>query len=139
MLTHVELRSNAFPAYESEDDEVNPGRYGRRLAEFMAQALRSAGEVVKAPVAEDWGWVVEIENPGFRLWIGVGNYDEYPANGFLCFIEPHKKYVRKLWKKIPIADRVIEIQQKMDAALRAHPDVQDLKWSTYEQFNNPSL
>jgi hypothetical protein len=137
MLTHVEFRSNAFPAYDSEDEEVNPGRYGRRLAEFLAQALRDAGESVREPAAEDWGWVVEIENPGFRLWVGVGNYDQYPDDGFLCFIEPHREFVRRLWKKIPTARRVVEIQEKMNSALQTHPDVRGLKWWTYEEFDNP--
>jgi len=31
----------------------------------------------------------------FRLWIGCGRYQEYP-DGFLCFIEPHEPFVRKL-------------------------------------------
>src|SRR5690606_24640503 len=60
MLTHVEFRSSAFPPYESEFDEINPGRYGKRLAEYLAAGLRREGEIVGEPGAEDWGWVVPV-------------------------------------------------------------------------------
>jgi len=35
MKTHVEFRSSAFPAYENEEEEINPGLWGRRLAEHL--------------------------------------------------------------------------------------------------------
>ncbi len=40
MKTHVEFRSAKFPAYDGEEDEVNPGRWGKRLAEYLAMKLR---------------------------------------------------------------------------------------------------
>ena len=101
MLSHVELRSNAFPAYESEAEEINPGRFGKRLAEFLIEGLKKRGQPVGDLIAEDWGWEIPIENAEFRLWVGVGNHEEYP-DGFMCFIEPHKEYVRKFFKKIPL-------------------------------------
>jgi hypothetical protein len=73
--------------------EINPGRFGKRLAEYLSAELGRRGERVGELFAEDWGWVVPIENVGFDLWIGVGNYEEYP-DGFLCFIEPHTEHVR---------------------------------------------
>ena len=93
MKTHVEFRSAAFPPYEGEEDEINPGRYGKRVAEFLIRGLKQKGFQPSEPVAEDWGWVVPIQNDAFRLWIGCGNYDEYP-DGFLCFIEPHQPTIR---------------------------------------------
>jgi hypothetical protein len=137
MLTHVEFRSSAFPAYESEEQQVNPGRFGKRLADYLVSVLGSAGEFVGEPIAEDWGWVVPIDNAEFRLWIGVGNYEEYP-DGFLCFIEPSKEYVRKLFRKISTKARVETIQRKLDDALRSHSDVRDLKWWTADEFNEPA-
>lgn len=56
--THVEFRSEAFPPYESEAEEVNPGRFGKRVAEFFASGLTQEGFLPGAIFAEDWGWVV---------------------------------------------------------------------------------
>src|SRR5262245_52206107 len=129
MLTQVEFRSSAFPPYDSEAEEINPGRFGKRLAEFLSEELRKRGENVGELVLEDWGVLLPIERAGFNLWIGVGNYDEY-SDGFLCFIEPHKEYVRSLpwfWKRIPVRPRIEELQRRIDDALRAHEGVRDIK------------
>ena len=137
LLTHVEFRSDAFPPYVTESDEVNPGRFGKRLAEFLAQALALQGEAVGEIFAEDWGWVIPIRNAEYNLWIGVGNYEEYP-DGFLCFLEPHEEYVRKLWRKISTKERLSQLQERVDLALRGHDRVRDIKWFTHDEFNRPT-
>jgi hypothetical protein len=43
MKTHVVFRSNAFPPYDGEEEEINPGRYGKRLAEFLVDGLKQKG------------------------------------------------------------------------------------------------
>ena len=90
MRSHFEFVSTAFPAQPGEEDEVNPGRFGKRFAEFIVAELPKYGFLVGAIGAEDWGWMIELENSAFPLWIGCGNYDEKP-NGFLCFIEPSSR------------------------------------------------
>jgi hypothetical protein len=137
MLSHVEFRSDAFPAYESEAEDVNPGRFGKRLAEFLAAGLKERGEPVADLIAEDWGWVIPIKNAAFRLWIGVGNYDEYP-DGFLCFIEPHKDYVRKFFKRIPTADRVSQLRENIDSVLRSSSEIRAIRWCSHDEFNYPA-
>ena len=130
MLTHAEFRA------DGESEEVNPGRFGKRLARFLAESLLREGEPVEEIFAEDWGWVVPIRNLEFRLWIGVGNYEEYP-DGFLCFIEPHTEVVRKLWKKISTRERIEGLQQRLDRILQADERIRCVKWWTHEEFNNP--
>ena len=136
MKTQVEFRSDKFPAYENEEQEINPGRYGKRLAEFLATGLRSHGFETEELIAEDWGWVVPIKNDGFKLWIGCGNYEEYP-DGFLCFIEPHTPLIRKLFKKIDTQSRVEALQKAMDAVLSESAGIRDKRWWTHEEFNKP--
>lgn len=86
------------------------------------------------PRAEDWGWVVAIKNDGYELWIGCGNYDEYP-DYFLCFIEPHQPTVRRLllWK-IDTRARIEAVQRAVDEVLSANQAVRDKRWWTYEDF-----
>jgi hypothetical protein len=128
MRTHLEFRSTAFPPYEGEEEEINPGRYGRRLAEFLHTQLAEQGLQTKDPYAEDWGWALPIVNEEFALWIGCGNYEEYP-DGFLCFIEPSKPVVRRwLFKRIDATATVERVAAALEKALAAKPDVRDLKW-----------
>ena len=135
MLSHVEFSSSAFPAYENEEEEVNPGRYGKRAAEYIANTLREKGEPVEDIFAEDWGWTVPINNPEFRLWIGVGNYEEY-EDGFLCFIEPHTPYLRKWFRKITTEERIGNLRQTLDAVLQENGEIRNIKWWTHDEFNN---
>jgi hypothetical protein len=139
MKTHVEFRSDEFPPYEGEADEINPGRYGKRVAEFLVRGLREKGFEPLQPVAEDWGWIVPIKNDGFKLWIGCGNLDEY-LDGFLCFIEPHQPAVRRfpfLWK-VDTSAMVTRLQEAIDQILTSNPSVRSKRWSSYEEFNRPA-
>jgi hypothetical protein len=90
MRTHLEFRSSAFPPYPGEEEQINPGLYGKRLAEFLAEALSKAGFVTDQPGPEDWGWYLTVENREFSLWVGCGHYQEYP-DGFLVPC-PHSGY-----------------------------------------------
>jgi hypothetical protein len=135
MKTHVEFHSDQFPPHAGEDDAVNPGLYGKRLAEFLVRELKLKGFEPLQPLAEDWGWVIPIRNEGFRLWIGCGHYEEH-RDAFLCFIEPHKPAIRKfpLLRKIETSKRVGELRQTIDEILAAHPSVREKRWWTYDEF-----
>lgn len=129
MRTHVEFRSDAFPALPGEDAQINPGRWGKALADYLRSELTSRQLPGGDPYAEDWGWGVPIDNEDFPLWVGCGNYEEYP-DGFLCFIEPSKPYVRRLLRKIDTTARIEQVAAAIDAALKSHSGVRDLKWWT---------
>jgi hypothetical protein len=137
MESHVEFRSSAFPPYDGEEAAINPGRWGKRLAEFLAAGLQGRGFVIRDLIAEDWGWVIPIENPSFPLWIGCGNYDEYPDDGFFCFIEPHKPTIRRWFRKVDTIEQVTALRAAMNKVLGAEPSTRGLRWWTYEDVNNP--
>lgn len=66
-----------FPPYDGEEEQINPGLWGKRLAEFLRDNLGKEGFGTEEPIAEDWGWMVPVANEQFRLWIGCGHYQEY--------------------------------------------------------------
>jgi len=127
MRSHVEFRSKAFPACPGEESEVNPGRWGKALAEYLRLELSNRGEPAGVPYAEDWGWAVPLHSEEFPLWVGCGNHEEY-SDGYLCFIEPSKPTVRKLFRKVDTTQRVAKVAAALDAALRAHPEIRDIRW-----------
>ena|SRR5579862_4307008 len=139
MNTHVEFCSDDFPPYEDEGKKVNAGRYGKRLADFLVRGLREKGFTPLEPIAEDWGWMVPIKNDEFKLWIGCGNYDEYP-DGFLCFIEPHQPTIRRFFflGKINTSSKVNALQEAIDQLLSAHPRIQNKRWWSFEEFKRGS-
>jgi len=56
MKTQVEFRSRKFPPYEDEEEQINPGLWGKRLAEYLVQKLAEKGIQTDPIIAEDWGW-----------------------------------------------------------------------------------
>jgi len=127
MRTHIEFLSEAFPPYESEEEQINPGRYGKRLADFLADGLKNHNFQVTSVSPEDWGWMVELENTEFPLWVGCGNYEEY-ANGFLCFIEPSKPTIRKWFKKIKTTDVVERLASAIESILEQSNEISNIRW-----------
>jgi hypothetical protein len=127
MRTHLEFTSTEFPAYPGEDKDINPGIFGKRLAEFLAEALPHLGFRVMAIGAEDWGWMVEIENQEFPLWIGCANYED-GENGFQCFIEPSKPFVRKWFSKIETGPIVEKLASVLESVLLQSGQVSNFRW-----------
>tara|TARA_R100000027_G_C2248156_1_gene93739 strand:+ start:2032 stop:2427 length:396 start_codon:yes stop_codon:yes gene_type:complete len=127
MKTQVEFRSDKFPPYENEEEEINPGLWGRRLAEYLIANLKEKGIPIKNPIAEDWGYYLEIENKEFRLAICCGH--QYGDDDeFLCFTEPRTPKIRKLFKKIDASEQLEKIIKAMDEVLTSEPDIRDIKW-----------
>ena len=127
MRSHVDFRSTDFGPYEYEDEKVNPGVYGKRLADFLAEGLPAQGFKVRCVGAEDWGWMVELDNETFPLWIGRANYEEF-ENGFLCFIEPSKPFVRKWFTKIDSSSTVERLASAIESLLLDSGKVSQLRW-----------
>src|SRR5687767_14974868 len=132
MRTHLEFASLSFPSYPSEDDEVNSGRFGKRLAEFIAERLPTYGFKPTKVLAEDWGWCVTLENETFSLWIGCGNYEEF-EDGFLCFIEPSKPFVRRWFSKVSTVETVERLADALQSILETSGVARRLRWWSEEE------
>jgi len=53
MKTQVEFRSNKFPPYAGEEAKINPGLWGKRLAEYFVQKLPQKGIAATSIIPED--------------------------------------------------------------------------------------
>jgi hypothetical protein len=127
MRTHVEFRTSKFPPYDGEDDEINPGLFGKRLAEYLQEELPKHGIATGQIWSEDWGWCVDLPDEPFSMWLGCGNYAEYD-DGFLCFIEPSKPFVRHWFKKVDTRPAVERVAAVVDAVLTGDPELRDVRW-----------
>ena len=69
MKTLVEFKSDKFPPYNGEEEEINPGLWGKLLAEYLQDKLPHYGLKATSIGVEDWGWMVELENEEFPLCV----------------------------------------------------------------------
>ncbi|MEM9479144.1 MAG: hypothetical protein AAGA58_05705 [Verrucomicrobiota bacterium] len=135
MNTHVEFRSHSFPAREGEEDEINPGRWGMALAEFLADGITKAGFTADVGGYEDWGVYILVENEEFPLMVGCGNYEEYD-DGFLVFIDPSKPEIKKsLFRRRTINTRAVieKLAEAIEETLQQGEDIRGLRWWTEDE------
>ena len=129
MQTSVEFTSDAFPPYPGEEEEINPGIWGKRLAEFIVSKLPDYGIYTDDFYSEDWGWEIPVKNEAFPIYIGCGNQTGPGDNRFLCFIDPSKLEVRKgLFKKVSTLADVERVTRALDKVLKSHPEIKDPQW-----------
>src|SRR3954447_1346428 len=128
MKTEVTFRSKNFPPYEGEEAQINPGIWGKRLAEYLIQKLGPLGIQAEPIIAEDWGWYIPIRNEGFRLALCCGHQDG-DDDQFLCFTDPAKPIVKKLFKKIDATPQLTRLTAAMQEILSSDPDIRDVVWT----------
>ena len=132
MKTQVTFRSIKFPPYDGEEDQINPGIWGKRLAEYLVEKLAPHGIETEEIIAEDWGWYIPIKNDGFRLAICCGHQDG-DDDEFLCFTDPATPIIRKLFKKIDATNKLERVVDAMEKILSSDPEITDLVWTEVEK------
>lgn len=131
MKTQVEFRSSQFPPYEGEEEQINPGLWGKRLAEYLVQKLAEKGIETQVPVAEDWGWYIPLPNQGFPLALCCGH--QYGDNDqFLCFTEPSVPVVRKFFKTLDATPQLTRLTEALAQILASDPEIREVTWSEPE-------
>jgi hypothetical protein len=128
MKTQVEFRSLKFPPYEGEEEMINPGLWGKRLAEYLVEALATKGVKTEKIVAEDWGYYIPIQNEGFRLGICCGHQNG-DDDEFLCFTDPDTPIVRKFFKKIDATSQLTRLTDALRQILAADTEILDIVWT----------
>jgi hypothetical protein len=128
MKTQVEFRSSKFPPYEGEEEEINPGLWGKRLAEYLVQRLSEKGFKTEGIVGEDWGYYIPVQNEGFKLAICCGHQNG-DDDQFLCFTDPSTPVVKKLFKKIDATPQLSRLTEAMQQILASDPEIREVVWT----------
>lgn len=123
MRTHIEFRSASL--FDAHDDADIP--QGETVAKLVGKGLSDRGFKIAGIICEDWGWCVKVHHDEFNPWIGCGFYPEYD-DGFLCFIEPSKPFVRRWLKRIPTHELVERLAIALEDILAGSDQVRDLRW-----------
>ena len=126
--TQVQFRSAKFPPYEGEQEQINPGLWGKRLAEYLVQKLAERGITTQEMVAEDWGWYVPVENEGFRLAVCCGHQDG-DDDEFLVFTDPSTPVVKKLFRKVNATAQLSRLTDALQQVLSSDPEISDIVWA----------
>jgi hypothetical protein len=129
--TQVRFRSTKFPAYEGEQEQVNPGLWGKRLAEYLVLGLKRSGVETEDIIPEDWGWYIRIANANFPLGVGCGHQSGHDDE-FLCFTDPPRTTIKRWFKKIDATPQLEKVVSALQAILASDPSIKDIAWTEPE-------
>ena len=127
MKTQVEFRSAKFPPYDGEQEQINPGLWGKRLAEYLSEKLAARGIETEEMIAEDWGWYLPVRSDGFRVALCCGHQDG-PDDEFLIFTDPSTPIVKKLFRKIDVTAQLTRVTDELREILSSDPEITDVVW-----------
>ena len=128
MRSHLEFRSAEL--FDSSLTSGMPG--GENVAKLLSEKLTDEGYRVESVAPEDWGWRVQLSNARFPLWVGCGHYPEY-SDGFLCFIEPSKTYVRRWFRRVSTEQEVERLAASLERIFGDCGLVSNLRWWTDDE------
>ena len=131
MMTPVqfEFRSHKFPPYDGEEEQINPGLWGKRLAEYVKEKLAAHRIETGEIVMEDWGCLLPVKNEAFALSVACGHQNG-DDDEFLCFIEPSKPVIRKLFRKIDTTHDVGRVSVALEKIFKSDADIRELRCLT---------
>lgn len=127
LKTQVEFRSKKFPPYQGEEEEINPGLWGRRLAEYLVEKLAARGIQSGPFVVEDWGYYIPVPNDEFRLALCCGHQNG-DNDEFLCFTDPSTPVVKKLFRRVDATPALTRLTEALAIILSSDPDITDIRW-----------
>lgn len=127
MKTSVEFRSKKFPPYDGEEEDINPGLWGKRLAEYFVAKLSEQGIEADDIIPEDWGWYVPIRSGGIKHAICCG-HQHGDDDEFQCFTDPQQPVTKRWFKKIDATNELTGLTAAIDKILTEDSEISDVVW-----------
>lgn len=125
---HV-IRTTEFPIRPEEDEETNPGVYGRALADYLVDQIRGRGVDVERVIPEDFGYCIMLERKPLRLWIACGNRAGRTDEWIAFAVAEGGLLGRTVGNSHP-AQEIERISEMLGAIMRAAPGVDSYSLET---------
>lgn len=127
MKARVTFKSNYFPIEPGEDEDINPGVFGKALATWIAGRLRERGVAVEKMIEEDFGRLVLIQRKPLMLWVGCANVEDTVTEWQLFIVAEgglFNRLLRRVDQKPVFSDLVAHVR----AIVEQVPGVSDVEW-----------
>ena len=122
----LEFESSAFAIVPGEDEQTNPGIYGKALAQWISEQLAARGFSVGEVIAEDFGWCVPLKSKAPHLFVACANGDE-KQNQWRVFAFAEGGTLARLFGKDTGADALASLFAVVKQTLQSTPSVKGLR------------
>jgi len=128
------FKSTKFEIEPGEDDEINPGIYGRQLAQWLRQRLIEKHYIVEDIINEDWGRCLMCNREPFKLWVGCANMtsnlaiqprDPPPKEDIIwrCFVVAEVPHYVRFLRKVDTAPAIARLYSSLAEILRSEREI----------------
>lgn len=138
------FKSDLFHIHKGEDEETNPGCYGKELGEWLCKKFKEKGYEAEEVIPEDWGWCVMCHRGEYLLWVGcwamqsnemIEHYDsESPPEDseVVWHVFPHievpifyfKSLFKKLTGKLNLNEPLAKLNKDLENILRLEKGIE---------------
>jgi hypothetical protein len=126
MKARISFTSSHFPVEPGEDEDINPGIYGKALAQYLASKLKERGVEVEGIVEEDFARLVMLHRRPFRLWVACAN-DEGSTTNWQLFLSAEIGLVGWL-RRQSVEPAFSALREHVRAIVEAVPAVSQIQW-----------
>lgn len=118
---HIWVQTSFFQIESGEDEQTNPGIYGRALANWLAEKLKARGEPVQKILSEDWGWCVMLTRKPYPLWIGCSNRDGR-TDEWGAFVVAEPNILQRFLGRVDPEPTVARVHKVLQEVMHEVPD-----------------
>lgn len=117
--TPITFTSQSFAPIPGEDEDTNPGVYGKALATWLASELDAKGYMTDDVIPEDFGWCIPVKTDACTVFVACAN-DESRNYGWMVFAFTDGDFFAKLTgkggvRKVAVAGVVEAIREILSA------------------------
>jgi|SRR5207247_7233724 len=116
----------AFAVIPGEDEQTNPGIYGKSLAWWLAEQLRSAGVSVGTIIAEDFGWCIPVDSKPHSLYVACAGFRE-KQDEWRVFTFAEGRIIARLRGKDRSAESVATLFAAVRHCIESAPNIRGLR------------
>ena len=130
------FKSTLFEVEPGEDEQTNPGLYGRQLSNWLRKKFIEIGYNVEEVIPEDWGWCVMCSRDPYMLWVGCRNLidsENEHEDGSIetkedmfwnCFVTAEVPIFKRLIKKVDTTPAVERLSAELKTILSSEPEIE---------------
>ena len=122
----LQFESTSFPIADGEDDETNPGLFGKSLAEWVAKRLRSRGIAAADVIAEDFGWCVSVPLPPYTGYVACCSVNDV-GDQWQVFAFVEGGLLRRLIGRDERAVHLASLYSELKACLEESAEIHGLR------------
>ena len=127
MGKQVTFTTTYFKPVAGEEEDTNPGRFGKALSQWLANGLNEHGLDVEGIIPEDFDWIVLLSCKPFMLWLGCGN-SEGSTSKLSAFSVVEPSLFQSLFKRGDTRQALKNLEAYLAELVPLIPEVSNVIW-----------